>query len=95
MSKKNEYLIDKDGQLLKNGTAIGITVIDDYFYKNKKFLDIYIEDGRLFHLVRIIPFVNWFKSSRPLNLDLDKSGKIIPRKDASNFDEILARAIEK
>ncbi len=85
--KRTRYTL-LGGDLLKDGQPTGIKVIDDYFYRDSEALDIYIEDGHIFVLTKVVPFLKSLKVSSSAQLIVDTDGIIWSHGQHCIFDEL-------
>lgn len=81
----------KDGQLFYEGKPTDIRISDDYFYQGNKFLNIYQEDGHLFILKPLIPFLKWPMISSSVDLSIDKDGFVWGTGQNNIFDQFVLK----
>lgn len=90
MKTKTKYQA-RDGQLFYEGNPTDIRIIDSYFYQGNKFLNIYQEDGHLFILKPLIPFLKWPMISSPVDLSIDKDGFVWGANKNNIFDQFVIK----
>lgn len=86
---KTRYKIS-GGDLLKDDHPTGIKVTDDYFFRGSEPLDIYLEDGHIFVLIKIIPFLKALKISSSAKLRVDPEGIVWGSGKDCIFDKLTS-----
>lgn len=82
----------KDGRLFYDGKPTDIRINDDYFYLGDQSLNIYREDGQIFILKRLIPFLKWPMISSPSGLTIDSEGVFWGTDQSCVFDQYIGTA---
>ncbi len=85
---KSKYQI-KDMCLYHEGKPTEVRIDDDYFYLGSKPLNIYQEDGHIFALKPLLPFLKWPMVSSSTELSVDAEGIIWARNESCIFDQFL------
>jgi hypothetical protein len=85
---KTRYKL-KDGQLFYDEKPTEIRIDDDYFYLGNRPLNIYQEDGHIYFVKHLIPFLKWPTIASPVGLSFDGEGFLWVRDQKCIFDQYL------
>lgn len=90
-NNKTKYQV-QNGQLLCDGKPTNIHIDDDCFYIGSSPLNIYQEDGFIYALKPLFPWIKWPMISSATGITIDEKGILCSKNQSCIFDDYIKNA---